>query len=228
MSGGCHVRVRSVVRRYPRSDGNDVVALDGVNLDVAAGTSVAVTGASGCGKSTLLALIGGLEVPTVGQVLLDDVELSALTDQARAALRRRTLGFVFQADNLQPFLTAVENVDQQAAISGTPAADRSRELLRTLGIASLTDRFPDQLSGGQRQRVAIARALVHRPALILADEPTGALDPVTSSRVVDLLRDAQRDLSATLVVVTHDPEVAARLDRTVRLSAGRVAERKAA
>jgi putative ABC transport system ATP-binding protein len=201
-----------------------VRAIDGITLDVQAGSSLAITGSSGCGKSTLLGLIGGLEVPTAGQVSIGDRQISSLPERERARLRRDELGFVFQADNLQPFLTALENVGLQLALTGSRNGyGRARELLGELGLEGHADKLPDQLSGGQRQRVAIARALVHRPRLILADEPTGSLDEDNSHAIVDLLLAAQRAAGgATLVVVTHDPAVAARLERTVRLRDGRL------
>jgi putative ABC transport system ATP-binding protein len=201
-----------------------VRAVDEITLDVQAGSSLAITGSSGCGKSTLLGLIGGLEVPTAGHVTVGDQQISSLPEQERARLRRDELGFVFQADNLQPFLTALENIGLQLALKGSRNGyGRARELLDELGLEAHADKLPDQLSGGQRQRVAIARALVHRPRLILADEPTGSLDEDNSHAIVDLLLTAQRAAGgATLVVVTHDPAVAARLGRTVRLRDGRV------
>jgi putative ABC transport system ATP-binding protein len=199
-------------------------ALDEITLDVPAGANLAITGPSGCGKSTLLGLLGGLELPTAGRVTIGGEHISSLPEQERARLRRDALGFVFQADNLQPFLTAVENVGLQLALSGARNGyDRARELLGELGLQRHADKLPDQLSGGQRQRVAIARALVHRPRLILADEPTGSLDEDNSHAIVDLLLAAQGAAGgATLVVVTHDPAVAARLARTVRLHDGRL------
>jgi putative ABC transport system ATP-binding protein len=203
-----------------------VRAVDEITLHVQAGSSLAITGASGCGKSTLLGLIGGLELPTAGRVTVGDAQISGLPEQERARLRRDELGFVFQADNLQPFLTALENVGLQLALAGSRNGDgRARELLGELGLQEHADKLPDQLSGGQRQRVAIARALIHRPRLILADEPTGSLDEDNSHAIVDLLLAAQGAAGgATLVVVTHDPAVAARLGRTVRLRDGRFAE----
>jgi len=202
-----------------------VRAVDEITLDVRAGDSLAITGPSGCGKSTLLGLIGGLELPTAGRVTVGGAQVSSLPEQERARLRRDRLGFVFQADNLQPFLTALENVGLQLALAGSRNGDgRARELLGELGLAGHADKLPDQLSGGQRQRVAIARALIHRPRLILADEPTGSLDEDNSHAIVDLLLAAQgAGGGATLVVVTHDPAVAARLGRTVRLRDGRLA-----
>jgi len=203
-----------------------VRAVDEITLHVQAGSSLAITGASGCGKSTLLGLIGGLELPTAGRVTIGEAQISGLPEQERARLRRDELGFVFQADNLQPFLTALENVGLQLALAGSRNGDgRARELLGELGLEAHADKLPDQLSGGQRQRVAIARALIHRPRLILADEPTGSLDEDNSHAIVDLLLAAQGAAGgATLVVVTHDPAVAARLGRTVRLRDGRLVE----
>ncbi len=203
--------------------GGRVRALDEVTLTVEPGRSLAVVGPSGCGKSTLLGILGGLEVPTSGEVHIGDHVVSSMPDQARAALRRRRFGFVFQQDNLQPFLTVSENVGLQSVIAGRadePAHRRS--LLDALGIGSLTHRFPDQLSGGQRQRVAVARALVHDPGVVLADEPTGALDVVSSDKVVELLLSLHREQGATLVVVTHDRSVAEQMDTVVEMRDGRV------
>ncbi len=218
------IGVDAVSMRYSTPAG-PVRALDGVTLEVEPGASVAITGPSGCGKSTLLGLIGGLDTPSEGRVSLGGRELSALSEAERAGVRRREIGFVFQADNLLPFLTVVENVALQLSLAGG-AIDPSRtvELLGRLGLAALGDRLPDQLSGGQRQRVAVACAIVHRPSVVLADEPTGALDQASSDTVTDLLLATRAELGATLVVVTHDPRVAGRLDRTVRLRDGRLAD----
>jgi putative ABC transport system ATP-binding protein len=221
------IRVESVSREYKTPAGR-VHALDGVSLRIEPGSSVAVTGPSGCGKSTLLGLIAGLEAPTAGRVWVGGEELSALPERERADLRRDRFGLVFQSDNLFPFLTAAENVGLQHAmhyVGGDPR--RGLRLLAELGLEGDAHKLPDQLSGGQRQRVAVARALVHRPWVILADEPTGALDIANSAAVVDLLLAAHRDLGATLVVVTHDPAVARRLDRTLSLRDGRVVEGEA-
>jgi putative ABC transport system ATP-binding protein len=202
-----------------------VRAVDEITLHVQAGSSLAITGPSGCGKSTLLGLIGGLELPTAGRVTIGDAQISSLSEQERTRLRRDELGFVFQADNLQPFLTALENVGLALALAGSRNGDgRARALLEALGLAGHADKLPDQLSGGQRQRVAIARALIHQPRLILADEPTGSLDDDNSRAIVDLLLAAQRDAGATLVVVTHDPAVAERLDALVLLRDGQLAD----
>jgi putative ABC transport system ATP-binding protein len=221
--GPAGIRVDAVSKRYATPAG-PVRAVDGISLEVEPGGSVAVIGPSGCGKSTLLGLIGGLEAPTCGRVFVGGREISSLPERQRARLRRAELGFVFQADNLLPFLTAVENVGLQLALNaGVDGYRRCAEMLGELGLAADADKLPDQLSGGQRQRVAVARALVHRPRVILADEPTGALDAESSAAVVDLLLAAQRESGATLVMVTHDLGVARRLDTTLHLRDGRLA-----
>jgi putative ABC transport system ATP-binding protein len=216
------IDLQAVTKHYATPAGT-VRAVDGVTLAVEAGTSIAITGFSGSGKSTLLGLISGLETPTSGQVTIGGEQLSRLSDRERARLRRRRLGLVFQSDNLQPFLSALENVGLQLALSGTRNHyERCLQLLVELGLGDEAGKLPDQLSGGQRQRVAIARALINRPAVIVADEPTGSLDPGNSATIVDLLLAA----GTTLVVVTHDPGVAVRMDRTATLRDGRlVAER---
>ncbi|MDA0160448.1 ABC transporter ATP-binding protein [Solirubrobacter ginsenosidimutans] len=212
------IDLQAVTKHYATPAGS-VRAVDGVTLAVEAGTSIAITGFSGSGKSTLLGLIAGLETPTSGRVTIGGEELSRLSERARARLRRRRLGLVFQSDNLQPYLSAQENVGLQLALCGTgDGYERCLELLVELGLGNEAGKLPDQLSGGQRQRVAIARALINRPAVIVADEPTGSLDADNSAAVVELLLAA----STTLVVVTHDPEVAARMDRTVALRDGRL------
>jgi putative ABC transport system ATP-binding protein len=198
-----------------------VHAVQDVSLHVAAGTSLAITGPSGCGKSTLLGLMAGLEAPTSGRVSVGGEPLSHMSDADRAHLRRTELGLVFQSDNLHPFLTARENVAFGLALHGSADGD-ALAFLASLGLAEHSYKLPDQLSGGQRQRVAVARALIHGPAVVLADEPTGSLDTDNSDVIVDLLLDAQRSRGTTLVVVTHDAAVAARLDRTLRLSDGRL------
>jgi putative ABC transport system ATP-binding protein len=221
------IGVESVSKHYATPAGL-VRAVDGVTLEVEPASSLAVMGPSGCGKSTLLGLIGGLEAPTAGRVWVGGQEISSLPEPQRARIRRDELGLVFQSDNLLPFLTAVENIGLQLALHG--AADgyeRCLEVLAELGLASDVDKLPDQLSGGQRQRVAVARALIHRPGVILADEPTGSLDADNSVAVIDLLLAAREETGATLVVVTHDPGVASRLDRTLTLRDGRLAEEAA-
>ena len=227
MTSALGITLGSLAKHYTTPAGV-VRAVDGITLDVAPGTSLAITGPSGCGKSTLLGLIGGLEPPTAGRLVIGGQEVSTMSDRERARLRREQFGFVFQSDNLLPFLTTVENVGLQLALRAAPDRsaqsieyERCIELLVELGLADELDHLPDQLSGGQRQRVAVARALIHRPRLILADEPTGELDSANAKAVLDLLLDAQREAGTTLVVVTHDAAVARRLDRTLGLRDGR-------
>jgi putative ABC transport system ATP-binding protein len=216
------IQVESVVVRHTAAHG-PVAALDGVSFTVDAGASVAVVGPSGCGKSTLLGVLGGLALPTAGTIRIGGEEISALPERRRAEFRRAHVGFVYQADNLLPFLTVAENVGLQLALDPAAAdADRSLELLDRLGLADEAHRLPDHLSGGQRQRAAVARAVVHRPEVILADEPTGALDAANAAGVVDLLLEVQRDIGATLVVVTHDEGAAGRMDRRIGLRDGRL------
>ncbi len=218
---GAGIRVKRLEMSYAVAGGT-VRAIDGVDLEIEAGSTVAMVGPSGCGKSTLLGLIGGLERPTAGQVFLGDVEISALPESKRAEMRRREIGFVFQAHDLLPFLTAAENIEFQLALTGGAEPGRVEELIGRLGLAEHAQKLPDQLSGGQRQRVGLARALCHRPSLILGDEPTGELDSESSLKAIDLLLEAQAALGATLIVVTHDVEVAHRLGRVVDLRDGRV------
>jgi putative ABC transport system ATP-binding protein len=216
------IQVDSLVVEYRTASG-PVRALDEVSLMVQAGFSVAVTGPSGCGKSTLLGVLGGLAAPSSGVVRIGGEELSSLPERRRSSFRRTHVGFVYQADNLLPFLTVVENVGLQLALTGASgAADRPLDLLDKLGLADVADRLPDQLSGGQRQRAAVARAVVHRPEVILADEPTGALDAANAVGVLDLLLEAQHEIGATLVMVTHDRDAASRMDRRIGLRDGRV------
>jgi putative ABC transport system ATP-binding protein len=215
------VRVDAVSVQH-RTAAGGVRALDGVTLDIPGGTSIAVVGPSGCGKSTLLGLLGGLALPTTGSVRVGPLVLSELGERERAAFRRANVGYVYQNDNLLPFLTVEENLTFQLALNSDAGAEPSDAgaLLARLGLGALAHRVPDQLSGGQRQRVAIARAVVHRPRLLLADEPTGALDPRNAAVVIDLLLEVGRDLGATLVVATHDRTAAGRMDRIVELRDG--------
>jgi putative ABC transport system ATP-binding protein len=193
-----------------------VTALVHPGLRIEAGTSVAVMGPSGCGKSTLLGLLAGLAVPTSGQIRVGDTALSELGERSRVRFRRQRLGMIYQADNLLPHLTVEENIALAPAIAGRDGDDPAT-LIDQLGLGGLGGRFPDQLSGGQRQRVAVARAVVSRPPLILADEPTGALDEANAASVIGLLLDAQRRIGATLILVTHEPAIAAQLDRIEHL-----------
>ena len=222
MSEGAAVELVDVARRY-ETPGGVVSALDGVSLQVLPGEKLAITGPSGCGKSTLLGLIAGLDVPTTGTVSIGGREISSMLDEERARIRRHDIGLVFQSDNLLPFLTVIENVSVQLSLDDRDGAHtRSLAILAGSGLADEVDKLPDQLSGGERQRVAVARALVHRPRLIVADEPTGSLDPDNAMAVLDLLLAAQSDTSATLVLVTHESSLSDRLQRVVTLRDGRL------
>jgi putative ABC transport system ATP-binding protein len=190
----------------------------GVDLDVEAGQFVAILGESGVGKSTLLNCIAGLDRVDAGTVALGGVEVTALGDDAAARLRRKAMGFVFQAFHVLPHLSVFHNVALPLLLLERPDAARVNEMLAAVGLLALAERLPQQLSGGQLQRVAIARALVHRPALILADEPTGNLDPTTAERVIDLLAAQVRHEGAACVLVTHSRMAAARADRMLTLT----------
>ena len=209
-----------------RKEYGGTTALDGVSLQVAAGEAVAVMGPSGCGKSTLLNLIAGLDRPTAGSVRVHDEDLGGLSETGLALFRRRRIGMIFQFFNLLDDLPALDNVALAAQLMGVrarPARQRALELLDELGIADRRNAYPATLSGGERQRVAVARALMNRPALLLADEPTGALDSATGEQVMDLLLDLNQ-LGQTLLLVTHDLALAERCaTRVVRLADGRVA-----
>jgi putative ABC transport system ATP-binding protein len=210
------------VERHYHTPAGPVKAVDGVTLTVPTGAQVAFMGPSGCGKSTLLGLVGALEMPTAGSIIVHGQRLEILGDEGRAAYRRDKLGFVFQAYDLLPFLTVAENVKLQAGISGREGDLDVDHLLDRLGLGAERDKLPDQLSGGQKQRVGIARCLAHSPALVLADEPTGQLDSVTSAQVIEILLSTVRSIGATALVVTHDANVAANFDRVVSLADGRV------
>jgi ABC-type lipoprotein export system ATPase subunit len=222
MSMDASITVDSVVVEHETASG-PVRALDGVSFTVDSGSSVAITGPSGGGKSTLLGVVGGLARPTSGTVRIGDSQISELSEGDRSDFRRNHIGFVYQADNLLPFLTLLENVGLQLSLNGeSSGAGRSLAMLANLGLAGLAYRLPDHLSGGQRQRAAVARAIVHQPEIILADEPTGALDAANAVGVIDLLLGMQREIGATLIMVTHDRDAASRLDRQIHLQDGRV------
>jgi putative ABC transport system ATP-binding protein len=224
VSAAADISLDAVSKHYETPAGT-VRAVNGISAEIAAGSSVAITGPSGCGKSTLLGLIGGLDVPSAGTVRLGSHVVSGLGERDRARLRHDELGFVFQSDNLLPFLTTEENVGIQLALhSGNgESGERAVDLLAQLGLADQLGKLPDQLSGGQRQRVAVARALVHEPRVVLADEPTGSPDTENAAAILELLLRFQRDRGATLVMVTHDHHVAAALDRTLVMRDGRLA-----
>src|SRR5512142_581245 len=197
--------------------------LEEVNLTIAEGEAVAVLGASGSGKSTLLGLLAGLDLPTAGRVLLDGTDLASLDEDGRAALRARTLGFVFQSFQLLPSLTAHENVMLPLELAGIDdAEDRAEGLLERVGLGPRRAHYPHQLSGGEQQRVAIARAFATTPRLLLADEPTGNLDTRTGNRIIELLFELNSEANPTLVLVTHDADLANRCSRHVVLEGGRI------
>jgi putative ABC transport system ATP-binding protein len=211
------------LKKSYRSAGEDIAVLRGVNLAVAAGESVALTGESGSGKSTLLHLIAGLDAADDGEIILDGVSLSDLGDAGRAALRRHRLGLVFQQFNLIPSLTVSDNLTFQSRIAGRHDPKWYDELVARLGLARLLKRYPEQLSGGQQQRVAIGRALAPKPLLLLADEPTGNLDEETADEVLALARDLVARTGCGFLLVTHSARLAATLDRQVNLHAGVIA-----
>lgn len=222
------VVVTALSKHYRR--GKQVIeALKGINLGIEEGEFIAIMGPSGCGKSTLLHLLGGLDRPTSGSVVVADHDLSRLDEEALAAFRRHHIGFVFQFFNLLPTLSAQENVALPLVALGMNGAERRRralEALEMVGLAHRASHKPHELSGGEQQRVAIARAIVARPKLILADEPTGDLDSQNAALVVALLKGLNRDLGLTLVVATHNPEVAAGAHRTLLLRDGQVIEER--
>ncbi len=204
------------------SGGEQIAILDALSLRVTAGESVAIVGASGSGKTTLLSLLAGLDSPTAGSIMLAGQPLSSLDEDGRAALRAGRVGFVFQSFQLLAGLTALENVMLPAELAGRADAEAlARDTLAKVGLAARTGHYPYQLSGGEQQRVAIARAFAAQPEILFADEPTGNLDAATGSRIVDLLFELNRERGATLVLVTHDLNLAARCDRVLRLRAGR-------
>jgi putative ABC transport system ATP-binding protein len=220
------IRTEDLTKVYGKGE-TAVTALDHVNVTVDAGEFVAVMGPSGCGKSTLLHLIGGLDRPTSGRVLLDGVDLTCFDDTKLAETRRRKIGFVFQFYNLIPVLTAAENAALPLTLDGCQPAEASARAGRWLRLVGLDNRQasrPDQLSGGQQQRVAVARALVAEPTLILADEPTGNLDSRAGEEIARLLRQVADEWGRSVLMVTHDPRIAAYADRIIFLKDGRVVD----
>jgi putative ABC transport system ATP-binding protein len=218
------IRLDNVTKAFPSPGGAELRALDGVSLGVDPGEFVAVTGPSGSGKSTLLFAMGGLTSPTSGDVFLGETRVYDLDREARAALRRNEIGFVFQTFNLVPYLTCQENVILPALLAGRPRAaaeQKAAALLEQLGLSARRHHRPAQLSVGERQRVGIGRAIVNSPRLLLADEPTGNLDPATAESVMDLLCELNA-AGQTIVMVTHDLRLAGRTGRVVRLRAGQV------
>jgi putative ABC transport system ATP-binding protein len=213
------------LRKTYQVGGADIEAVSDISLDVAAGEFVAVVGPSGCGKSTLLHLCGAMDRPTSGRLLLDGTRLDDMDDDQLTRLRRSRIGFVFQFFNLLPTLTLVENIALPLLLDGVgerASLDTARALAGRVGLDGRLDHYPSQLSGGELQRGAIARAVVHRPALVIADEPTGNLDSDTGGRVLALLADLNRDLGVTLLLATHAAEVAAAANRVVHIRDGRI------
>ncbi len=213
------------VSRYYEAGERSVHALEEVSLNIGRHEFVAVVGPSGCGKSTLLHLIAGLDHPTTGEIVVDGLSLTDADDAQLTDFRRRQLGLVFQFFNLLPTMNALENVALPLLLQGVPLAEseaRARELLELVGLANRATHFVHQLSGGEQQRTAIARALVHRPSLLIADEPTGNLDTASAARVLALLRQIANEKLATLILVTHSAEVAAAASRLIELRDGKV------
>jgi putative ABC transport system ATP-binding protein len=207
-----------------KSGDSDLVILREIDLSVTAGEAVAVVGASGSGKSTLLAILAGLDTPTVGNVHVDGTDLFGLDEDARAELRGKSVGFVFQSFQLLPSLTALENVMLPLELAGRADAEAiSREILSKVGLGERLHHYPKHLSGGEQQRVALARAFSVRPKLLFADEPTGSLDTEAGDAVIDLVFELNRSFGTTLVMVTHDEHLAKRCARMIRLVGGRIA-----
>ena len=216
------IAANGVGKRVIGPDG-EIRILDRIDLAVFPGESVAIVGASGSGKTTLLGLMAGLDLPTSGEITLAGESLSRLDEEARAAIRARDVGFVFQSFHLLPTLSAEENVALPLELNGRPDASRVREVMTSVGLAERMHHYPRTLSGGEQQRVALARAFVGRPRILFADEPTGNLDQVTGRQISDLLFSMNREYGTTLVLVTHDLALAERCQRVLRLDAGQLA-----
>ena len=211
------------VRKIYGSGNNQVTALDGIDLTVGKGEFVAVIGASGSGKSTLLHILGSVDKPTSGKVTIDGTDLSKLNQTQAAIFRRRKVGLVYQFYNLIPTLTVKKNILMPLALDKKkPNEEYFEKIVRSLGIAERLEALPNQLSGGQQQRVAIARSLIYRPALLLADEPTGNLDQKNSKEIIDMLKLSNRNLEQTIVLITHDEKVALEADRIITIEDGHI------
>jgi len=221
-NSGSALKARQLSKQVSSPEGT-LTILDNVSLEVGYGESIAIVGASGAGKSTLLGLLAGLDVPSHGEIWLADDEITTLDEDGRAALRASNVGFVFQSFHLISSLTALENVMLPLELAGAEnAAEAALQALRTVGLEPRKGHYPHQLSGGEKQRVAIARAFVVKPAVLFADEPTGNLDKRTGDTVIDLLFRMNKDTQTTLVLVTHDLDLAARCDRVLHMDAGRI------
>ncbi len=218
------IHLRGLRRTFIEGELQHVV-LDGVDLDIKRGESVAIRGRSGSGKSTLLNLIGGIDTPDAGEVIVDSVNLTRMSERERTLFRRRHIGFVYQAFNLIPTLSVSDNIRlvlELNGVKGSEATTRINSLLDAVGLHERADSFPDVLSGGEQQRVAIARALSHEPPVLVADEPTGNLDDATAERIIELLSDIVRQHGTTLVMATHSSRVASACDRVIDLHNGRI------
>jgi lipoprotein-releasing system ATP-binding protein len=223
------LEARGIVRGFAEGSGS-LQVLRGLQLQVAAGERIAIVGVSGSGKTTLLQVLGGLDAPDAGQVLVQGQDIHAMPERQRCALRNRTLGFIYQFHHLLPEFSALENVAMPLLVRREPVADamaRARQLLQQVGLSERLAHRPHQLSGGERQRAAVARALVTQPRLVLADEPTGNLDGANAAQVFELMLELNRELGTSLVVVTHDRRLAARMDRVLVLKDGILLEEAA-
>ncbi len=220
------LQANNLVKIYGQGE-NAVHALNDVSLKVEKGEFVTIVGTSGSGKSTLLHMLGGLDRPTEGEVIIDQKDISKLSDEELTIFRRRKIGFIFQAFNLVPVLNVYENIVLPIELDGAKIdRDFVEEIINTLGLSGKKESLPNQLSGGQQQRVAIARALAFRPAIILADEPTGNLDSKTGQDVLSLLKVSAEKFSQTIVMITHNDEIAQLADRIIRIEDGRILERR--
>ena len=217
------LRSESLTQTY-LSGGRPLTVLNDISFGLERGGFLAIVGPSGSGKTTLLGLLAGLDRPAAGRVELDGHDLGRMTEDQRARLRSEKVGFVFQSFQLIPTLTARENVQVPLELRGEPAEARAQELLDRVGLGDRADHYPAQLSGGEQQRVALARAFSIRPQILFADEPTGNLDAKTGATIITLMEELNRELGTTLVLVTHDHDLAARARRTIRLSDGRIVE----
>ncbi len=222
MSTDIILQAKNLKKYYGKGE-TEVRALDGINLEIETGEFVAITGTSGSGKSTLLHMLGGLDTPTSGTISVGNTELSGLNDEQLTVFRRRRIGFIFQNYNLIPTLNVWENIVFPVAMDGQkPDREFIREILQLLGLEQKIYSLPNNLSGGQQQRVAIARALASKPDIILADEPTGNLDSRTSDNVIALLHMTSRKFHQTIIMITHNPEIAQMTDRMIRIEDGRI------
>jgi putative ABC transport system ATP-binding protein len=222
------VKVIDVEKTYQLGE-NSVIALRGINIQLKKGEFVTFIGPSGSGKTTLLNLIGVLDKPTNGKIYINDIDITKIKEKDLNELRRGTIGFIFQFYNLIPVLTAFENVELPMLIAGTSSTERqarAKQLLELVGLGKRMNHRPDELSGGEQQRVAIARALANRPSIILADEPTGDLDSKTGKEVVTILRGLSKHEEATVIVVTHDPAIAALADKVFEMRDGQIIKQK--